>query len=382
MAVTLLPLLNLIAAEFHRDSGAGLVGEFNTDDAEALQRVKVLRRQEAREEFTAGLISPDEYRERAGYPPIDNAYARALYIPAGRAPVPTRNEDAETLWHCRACRRPRRQAGLRRGGPGSGRVGASRGGRADPAARRESRHGSGRRPARAAAGRRAVDAIRSSSASEPVRAPGHRCSRAAARRRGVHGRRAGRYAERADQDPDAASAGEGDRAARHAAPGRYGKAEYCRAGVAVGSGCRGGRRNRDTPHRTGRRPRRVTEGAPAHPARAPEHEHDTRAGAKALDTARAADPDRWVQEVTAAVRPHLAATLPGTDVNAAVAAAAHAAQARAEQVAAVIADSDQGGDPIEEITGRVRDGLATVPGWADAVAAAVVDAARAESPAA
>ncbi|MEV0996907.1 phage portal protein [Nonomuraea sp. NPDC050202] len=94
---TMLPHLSLLATGWDTDHEDGAVYEFNTDSVEVLQRAKTQRRQEAREEFEAGLISPDEYRAIAGYDPVDMAHTRALYVPQGKTPIPTRQEDAVAL---------------------------------------------------------------------------------------------------------------------------------------------------------------------------------------------------------------------------------------------------------------------------------------------
>ncbi|MET8006301.1 phage portal protein [Nonomuraea glycinis] len=94
---TMLPHLSLLVTGWDTDHDDDAVYEYNTDSVEVLQRAKALRRQEAREEFAAGLISPDEYRSIAGYDPIEMPHSRALYIAQGKTPIPTKEEDAVAL---------------------------------------------------------------------------------------------------------------------------------------------------------------------------------------------------------------------------------------------------------------------------------------------
>lgn len=95
--ITMPPHLALITTGLDEDSEDDLEGFFDTDDIAVLQRAKRARREEARTEFEAGLISIDEYREVAGYDPIDNEHTRALYISQAKTPVPTSDEDAEAF---------------------------------------------------------------------------------------------------------------------------------------------------------------------------------------------------------------------------------------------------------------------------------------------
>ncbi|MEU4231060.1 phage portal protein [Nonomuraea sp. NPDC026600] len=94
---TMLPHLSLLATGWDTDHEDGAVYEFNTDSVEVLQRAKTQRREEAREEVAAGLISLDEYRAIAGYDPVDLPHTRALYVAQGKTPIPTRQADAVAL---------------------------------------------------------------------------------------------------------------------------------------------------------------------------------------------------------------------------------------------------------------------------------------------
>ncbi|TMR92395.1 phage portal protein [Nonomuraea basaltis] len=94
---TMLPHLSLLATGWDTDHEDDARYEFNVDGVEPLQRAKRQRRQEAREEVAAGLISLDEYRAIAGYDPVDLPHTRALYVAQGKTPIPTREEDAVAL---------------------------------------------------------------------------------------------------------------------------------------------------------------------------------------------------------------------------------------------------------------------------------------------
>jgi HK97 family phage portal protein len=90
--------LSLIADAFAGDVLADDAAiRYNTSTVEALQLPRRKRREEARSEFDAGLISIDEYRRRSGYTPYNNPHSRALWISPQKAPVPLRPEDAAAL---------------------------------------------------------------------------------------------------------------------------------------------------------------------------------------------------------------------------------------------------------------------------------------------
>ncbi|MER7759451.1 phage portal protein [Streptomyces sp. NPDC097619] len=95
---TELPHLELISNAFASDlGGVDRAIRFDTSTVEALELPRRMRRAEAREEWTAGLITLDEYRRRAGLPAFDNPHTRALWISPQKAPVPARPEDAAAL---------------------------------------------------------------------------------------------------------------------------------------------------------------------------------------------------------------------------------------------------------------------------------------------
>ncbi|MFJ3793452.1 phage portal protein [Kitasatospora sp. NPDC090091] len=97
--ITELPHLDLIASAFlpDLDVDEGWRPLIDTSDVEVLDLPRRERLRVLREEWTAGLISADEYREAAGRDPIDNAQTRALWFSPQKAPVPGRPEDAAEL---------------------------------------------------------------------------------------------------------------------------------------------------------------------------------------------------------------------------------------------------------------------------------------------
>lgn len=96
--VTMPPHLAMLAAGFGPDSDEAVESTFDISGVEVLHKAEIARREEARQEFTLGLISADEYRDLAGYDAIDDAKARALFIAStGKAIVPANEKDAEEL---------------------------------------------------------------------------------------------------------------------------------------------------------------------------------------------------------------------------------------------------------------------------------------------
>ncbi|MFD0351737.1 phage portal protein [Kitasatospora aburaviensis] len=86
--ITELPHLDLIASAFlpDLDVDEGWRPLIDTSDVEVLDLPRRERLRVLREEWTAGLISADEYREAAGREPIDNAQTRALWFSPQKAP--------------------------------------------------------------------------------------------------------------------------------------------------------------------------------------------------------------------------------------------------------------------------------------------------------
>lgn len=95
--ITMPPFLALLTTGLDEDSEDDLEGYFDTSGVEVLQRVEKARREEARTEVEVGLRSIDEYREMAGLPPLDTPQTRALWIPAGKQPLPANEDDAAAL---------------------------------------------------------------------------------------------------------------------------------------------------------------------------------------------------------------------------------------------------------------------------------------------
>lgn len=95
--LTMPPHLALITTGLDEDSEDDLEGFFDTEEIAVLQRPKRLRREEARAEFEAGLISIDEYREIAGYEAVDLPHSRSLWVMSGKQEIPTSEADAKTL---------------------------------------------------------------------------------------------------------------------------------------------------------------------------------------------------------------------------------------------------------------------------------------------
>ena len=70
----------------------------DTSGIEVLQQAEQAKLAEAREEVGAGVRSIWSYAQMAGIEDIEeSAFTRALYIPAGKTPLPGRAEDAEAL---------------------------------------------------------------------------------------------------------------------------------------------------------------------------------------------------------------------------------------------------------------------------------------------
>ncbi|MFB7890269.1 phage portal protein [Cellulosimicrobium cellulans] len=91
------PHLDLVALAFQGDIDNGYEPFFDTSKVDALEAAARRRRQEAREEFNAGLRSIDEYRPLTGLPTLDNPQSRALWVSPAKAPVPGTKEDAAAL---------------------------------------------------------------------------------------------------------------------------------------------------------------------------------------------------------------------------------------------------------------------------------------------
>lgn len=89
----------IIVSGFDEDSDDDLEGFLDTSGIEVLERHERARREEARAEFAAGLRSIKSYADLAGHGNEidDTPHTRALYIPTGKTPLPSRAKDAEAL---------------------------------------------------------------------------------------------------------------------------------------------------------------------------------------------------------------------------------------------------------------------------------------------
>ncbi|MGA5454829.1 phage portal protein [Streptomyces umbrinus] len=96
-AHTELPHLKLIASAFDPDLPDDWQIRFDTSGVQALEFPRRQAREEAREEFSAGLITVDEYREIAGRRPFNVPQTRALWINPQKAPIPATKQDAIEL---------------------------------------------------------------------------------------------------------------------------------------------------------------------------------------------------------------------------------------------------------------------------------------------
>ena len=95
--ITMPPHLDLQVTGFDELSETELEGFFDVSKVDALQAAEAAKRAEKREEFTLGLISPDEYREATGQEPYGLPATRCLYINSGMTPVPTSKADEKAL---------------------------------------------------------------------------------------------------------------------------------------------------------------------------------------------------------------------------------------------------------------------------------------------
>ncbi|MEV7011664.1 phage portal protein [Streptosporangium sp. NPDC051022] len=89
--------LSIVATGWDQDSDDDVEAGFDLSGVPAFQRLEAARRAEAREDVAAGLRTIDEYRQVAGLEPFDMPHTRALYVPQGKTPIPTTEEDAVAL---------------------------------------------------------------------------------------------------------------------------------------------------------------------------------------------------------------------------------------------------------------------------------------------
>ena len=80
------------------DTASGHRLRHDTSSVRVLQQVESTRREEWRTEVEKGLRSPYSYAEAAGIEDIESTpMTRALYVPTGKTPIPSREEDAAAL---------------------------------------------------------------------------------------------------------------------------------------------------------------------------------------------------------------------------------------------------------------------------------------------
>lgn len=89
----------ILLTGFDEDSEDDLNGFLDTSGVEVLERAAKARRIEQREEVAAGLRSIKSYADNAGHGDEidDTPHTRALYVPSGKTPLPSREADAEAL---------------------------------------------------------------------------------------------------------------------------------------------------------------------------------------------------------------------------------------------------------------------------------------------
>ena len=97
--LTMTAHLDIMAEPFVDPDDETLIPLFNTTGVDALNRPKRLQRQEAREEFQAGLRPIDSYLRLAGIEDIAEStpQTRAFWLPAGKMPIAANETDQEDL---------------------------------------------------------------------------------------------------------------------------------------------------------------------------------------------------------------------------------------------------------------------------------------------
>lgn len=95
--ITMEPFLDLQVTGFDELSEPELEGFFDVSHVPALAAAEAAKREEARSEFAAGLISIDQYLEATGKDPHDLPATRALIIAGGTTMVPTSLADIKAL---------------------------------------------------------------------------------------------------------------------------------------------------------------------------------------------------------------------------------------------------------------------------------------------
>ncbi|GIH95418.1 phage portal protein [Planobispora siamensis] len=360
--ITMPPFLTLLAAGFDGDSEDELDGFLDTSDVEVLQRAAAARRAQALEEFTAGLISIDEYRERIGLRPFDMPRTRALWLPTGKTLVATSDADQKALDAEAADKVPPALAANMAPGrlaalpPGTGSDRDD--GDGDGAQQEEPQEADVPKAA-------AVVATRHLGPPAPVLGPVATTARPVLR--------LVRPAPAAAQTKAADRASEPD-------PAAWQRLETTLAAAITTIMLR--LTERTAARLSSPRTRKGTRHWVA------EHDVDTRVGTKAVDAASAVDAGRWQEEVEQATHPILTAAAvaaaaalvadlaPDAPVSyvleplvASVTAILGASAAvQAERLRVLIADLDSSGADMEAITAAVRQRAPQLTDWAQRVA--------------
>lgn len=367
---------DMILAAFDEDTDDNLKGYFDTSMVEVLDRVEKEKRAEAREEFAAGLRSPYSYAKLAGREDEvgDMPETRALYIPTGKTPMPTSEEDAIKM-------------GLREdpNAPAAPAVGGAPG---DPAALPEgedTEDAPGAAPAAlgaAPAGPKAIGAGPAGGADEGIDMA---AMQGKARLRSVGGegpklrvqyrveRKAAAPSPWVESTVDTTIADQVE-AEMQAALAALGERWTDRAATRISSP----KQRKGTRHW------------------APEYERDTRVGTKALDADKAVDEQTWEDEAEAALAPivtsaavtaavsllnDVGVTPPAGEtmtsfarrsVNQSIvetiALVRRSAARQARGLVAVVNRADQDGEPIDVILDAVREFARGMAGWARGLA--------------
>lgn len=118
--ITMPPHMDLQVTGFDSLSEPELEGFFDVSKVDALQAAEAAKRAEKREEFAAGLIILDEYREAVGMEALAVPASRCLYVPNTSVPVPTTAADQKALGGPFIAIGPAAGAGAPDGGNGGG----------------------------------------------------------------------------------------------------------------------------------------------------------------------------------------------------------------------------------------------------------------------
>jgi HK97 family phage portal protein len=366
----------IIVSGFDEDSEDDLEGYLDTSKVEVLQRAEIARREEARAEVEKGLRSIKSYADLAGYGDEidDTVHTRALYIPQGRTPLPSKAEDADDLGLDQPTQEAQPEQPALPAGPGTGDVAA--GPAAGPASPGETTSRTPEPPAAATTAGAAAAALAAAAAPGPgakrlTVVPGE-----AKRATPPRGRVVLRVTRPAPVRDDVVES-EADERSRD-------RLEDTLAAALTALSTRWFERTiarlESPKSRKGTR------------HWAPDGPSDTRGGTKALDSAKAVDEERWSGEAETGTEPIVKAaaiaaavallTDLGEDaeesavagmvagaVASVVALIAGAAASAAERLARVINEADQDGLSLNDIVAQIRDQSARfITVWSERVA--------------